>query len=111
MPHTVRTTPGRLTSTQVHRLACEGTPFEAASMRGVEGYWDTGQLDREWADFYRSQRDRIRYTVLNYTTPVAWLLREGWVVVGPLPIEPTGVQSITRGLYPRAPLPKTAGAK
>ncbi|MET8983271.1 hypothetical protein ABZX85_47675 [Streptomyces sp. NPDC004539] len=42
-----------------------------------------GLLPQEWADRYRSDAvaGRIRYQVFSYSTPIAWVLDDGTVVV------------------------------
>lgn len=56
------------------------TPFTGSNLRGVEGaYWGHGRLSGATYDRYYDDRaaDRIVYTVVSYSTPIAWVLRDG----------------------------------
>jgi hypothetical protein len=76
-----RTSLRAISREKIAEWAEAGEEFTAASMSGVVGYYGPGWLDREWADRYYADRDRVRYTVLSYATPIAWLTPEGWVIV------------------------------
>lgn len=61
-------------------------PFKRSgySMSGVEGaVSDTGRLPKEHADAYNAaaKDNSLLYTVKSYATPIAWVLRDGAVVV------------------------------
>lgn len=44
---------------------------------------DTGRLSGEWQRTYREQSrgDGVRYVVRSYATPIAWVLKDGQVVI------------------------------
>lgn len=52
------------------------------NIRGVEGGGTLGDLPDEWSRLYRSRRDQhITFTVMSYSTPIAWHDDEhGWIV-------------------------------
>jgi hypothetical protein len=55
-------------------------PFEGSNIKGVKGdYPSLGKLDNEWADRYTAdaRADRIAFTVVSYSTPIAWVLTDG----------------------------------
>lgn len=51
------------------------------AMYAIEGVTGTGRLPRDWADEYRADMDHITYTVVSYSTPIAWVLDNGTVVI------------------------------
>lgn len=54
------------------------------AMRGVEGaVSSTGRMPEGSAGMYRANADEnmITYTVLSYATPIAWVTREGTVII------------------------------
>lgn len=62
------------------------TPFarKGYSMQGVEGaVSSTGRMPSGSAGMYRAnaEADMIAYTVLSYSTPIAWVTREGTVII------------------------------
>jgi hypothetical protein len=61
-------------------------PFNRAgfAMKGVEGaVSSTGRMPAGSAGMYRdnASEDMIAYTVLSYATPIAWVTREGTVII------------------------------
>jgi hypothetical protein len=67
--------------------ALEGhKPFKRSgfAMQGVEGaVSSTGRMPEGSAGMYRdnASEDMIAYTVLSYATPIAWVTREGTVII------------------------------
>jgi hypothetical protein len=55
------------------------------TLRGYRGApREYGWLTNVWANFIRQFRDEIVYTVMSYYTPVAWVMRDGRVIVPPI---------------------------
>lgn len=49
---------------------------------GLALFAETGQLNADGRDAFRSDRDRIDYIVYSYSTPIAWHTVDGeWFVV------------------------------
>lgn len=78
---------GRVTYRQMsgpEGLLAHLTPFEGHSMRGIKaedwsGYW-TGRLDAEESARFQADRERgLRYIVISYSTPIAWVCNDGTV--------------------------------
>jgi hypothetical protein len=74
-----------INSILLHNAIATRQAFEThtSSMTGVEhGVLPYNhQLPQEWEARYRRDRERIRYVVLSYDTPIAWVLGSGTVVV------------------------------
>lgn len=50
------------------------------NLRGEPDTFDVGQLPDPWRTEYHTRRGLITYTVLSYSTPIAWYDKErGWV--------------------------------
>ena len=93
----------KLTVTALTSYARDGHEFTAASMSGIRGaVADVGRLDGEWLTYYREDRERVDYTILSYSTPIAWHCDDGWTVVtktyGKSSVRH---QALTNQLYPR----------
>lgn len=58
-------------------------PFTASALRGITGApADYGRLEGADLDAFRRDLDKIVYTVMSYSTPVAWWTDDaGWYQV------------------------------
>lgn len=69
-------------------------PFRRSgyNMTGEEGMrlMDLGMLPADWQAVYRN--DRPVYTVLSYRTPIAWVARNGNLVIPDVKYSPTTTQ-------------------
>lgn len=80
--------PVRCSLREVSALWQSRTPFNCNNtLRGFEGTSATmGQLPQEWRNVYRNAEDRedIAFTVVSYSTPIAWVLNDGEIVKPPV---------------------------
>ena len=54
------------------------------TLRGHYGSPTTyGRLAAMWVAYIRQFRDQIVYSVVSYDTPIAWVMRDGRVIVPP----------------------------
>jgi hypothetical protein len=54
-------------------------PFKRSgfAMKGIEGAVDTlGRLSNDMRALYKADSDNIKYTVVSYSTPIAWVLND-----------------------------------
>ena len=74
----------RVTVRQGATLAAQRTPFTThGNLSGVAGSTWTGRLPSDWASVYAeaARQGRVTFTVLSYSTPIAWHdSLTGWVV-------------------------------
>lgn len=98
----IRTTLRKLSANDIVRYARNGEDFTAASMSGTSGKTGTGRMPEANALAYRSTN--VLYTVLSYSTPIAWLTDAGWIVSDVKYSTTTSArhQPIVRQLFPRA---------
>lgn len=72
----------QLNPESIEQFVEDGESFKAASMSGHPGYdGGSGRLDEKWTARQRADRRGTRYTILSYGTPIAWRLKNGWVIV------------------------------
>lgn len=70
------------TSWQAREALAERRAYTTGgAMYAIEGVTGTGRLPRHWADEYQADMDHITYTVVSYSTPIAWVLDNGTVVI------------------------------
>ena len=68
-------------SWQARRALAFREPYTTGgAMRAVEGTTSTGRLNDHWTSTYRADMPRIVYTVMSYSTPIAWVLDDNSVV-------------------------------
>lgn len=85
-------THGKTREDTINQLSTR-TPFKRSgfAMKGVAGaYEHTGQLhDQAYDQYVSDKNDGIHYTVVSYTTPIAWVKNDGTVVIPDAYYSPT----------------------
>lgn len=79
-PEKIITSVRKLTARAITGYVRDGCEFEAGQMSGVVGAAPDGELRGKWLDIYRRDRERVDYTIMSYSTPIAWHREGGWTV-------------------------------
>jgi hypothetical protein len=76
--------PKNLTPELIAERVRDGAPFESRSMSGIPGKTSyTGELSQGLAKSYEATQG-VRYTILSYETPIAWVTGSSWHIPGEL---------------------------
>lgn len=72
----------RTSWTEFKRVLDAREPFTTyGNLRGEPDTFDTGRMPEPYRSEYNERRDFIDYTVLSYSTPIAWHdIERGWVM-------------------------------
>ena len=69
----------KISQTDVSPFINQRQPFQASTLRGVEGQAGTGRMSDDEVRSYRQSNPT--YTIMSYGTPIAWHTNEeGWQI-------------------------------